>query len=445
MKTTKFTFFILPTLVTLLFMSALTGCQNEVSKKDAITSKDAVGTNPFTPEDYRFPREIGTTKGGYPVTLSGKPITKTPLVIKTDQSKVKDYPEHFIPGNEVLADNEMRITIMGSGTPAPIRAAQATSCVLVQLGNGDNFIFDIGSGTVGNLFSMGVHPSELDKVFITHFHLDHIGGIFPLFDAMGWARNTPLRVWGPSGHTPELGTAAFIEHIYGASEWHRQSKQDLLPVEGATFDTKEIDISLFSLDNPQQLVYDNDGVKIFAFPVIHTIDGAVGFRLEWKGLSMSYVSDSEVSTFEAEQCKGVDVLIHEVLPSAEEFAKGNNMSIEDARSVISQHTTPSKLGYFLGLTKPILAVGTHFKLGDETNDALFLNLAEAYDGPFLLAQDLSTINITPDFILMRQTKINLLADPPAPKSQEGLELTIKEHSDAEIPEWLTKTVIHLKD
>ena len=91
-----------------------------------------MGTTPFTPEDYRFPREIGTTKGGYPVTLSGKPITKTPLVIKTDVSKVKDYPEHFIPGNEVLADNEMRITIMGSGTPAPIRAAQATSCVMVQ-------------------------------------------------------------------------------------------------------------------------------------------------------------------------------------------------------------------------------------------------------------------------------------------------------------------------
>ncbi len=436
----------IPQVLSVLILGCvLISCQNTESKNETIETQETVAVSNFTPENYRFPREVGTTKGGYPVTLSGKPITKNPLVIKTDESKVKDYPEHFIPGNEFLADNEMRITIMGSGTPAPIRAAQATSCVLVQLGNGDAFIFDIGSGTVGNLFSMGVHPSELDKVFLTHFHLDHIGGIFPLFDAMGWARNTPLRVWGPSGHTPELGTAAFIDNIYGASEWHRQSKQDLLPVEGATFDTKEIDISLFSLDNPQQLVYDNDGVKIFAFPVIHTIDGALGYRLEWKGLSMSYVSDSEVSTFEAEQCTGVDVLIHEVMPSAEEFAKGNNMSIEAARSVIGQHTTPSKLGYFLGLTKPSLGVGTHFKLGDDTNDALFLGLRQAYDGPFLLGQDLSTINITPDYIVMRQTKINLLADPPPPKSQEGLKLTIKEHSDAEIPEWLTKTVIHLEE
>jgi ribonuclease Z len=437
---------IIPIVLTILLsVCSFTGCQNEEQKKETLTSQETEVASPFDPEDYRFPRESGLTKEGYPVTLSGKPITKTPLIVKTDESKVKEYPKHFIPGNESLADDEMRITVIGSGTPAPIRASQGTSCVLVQLGNGDAFIFDIGSGTVGNLFSMGMHPAELDKVFITHFHLDHIGGIFPLFDAMGWARNTPLRVWGPSGHTPELGTAAFIDNIRGAAEWHLQSKSDLLPVGGAKFDTKEIDISKFSPENPRQLVYDNDDVKIYAFPVVHTIDGAIGFRLEWKGLSMAYVSDSEVSTFEVEQCKGVDVLVHEVMPSAEEFAKGNNMTIEDARSVIGVHTTPSKLGYYFGLTNPRLGVGTHFKLGDDTNDALFLDLRKTYQEPFLLAQDLSTINVTPDYIVMRQAKINLLADPPPAKPQEGIDLTIGPSSKATMPDWLTKTVIHLEE
>ena len=432
-------------LAILLSVCSFTGCQNEGQKKESLTSKETRTVSSINPEDYRFPREIGTTSTGYPVTLCGKPITKTPVIVKTNESELKEYPEHFIPGNETLENDEMRITIMGSGTPAPIRASQGTSCVLVQLGNGYAFIFDIGSGTVGNLFSMGMHPAELDKVFITHFHLDHIGGIFPLFDAMGWARNTPLRVWGPSGHTPELGTAAFIDNIRGAAEWHLQSKSDLLPVGGAKFDTKEIDISNFSPENPQQLVYNNDGIKIYAFPVVHTIDGALGFRLEWNGLSMAYVSDSEVSTFEVEQCKGVDVLIHEVMPSAEEFAKGNNMTIEDARSVIGQHTTPSKLGYYFGLTNPRLGVGTHFKLGDDTNDALFLGLRKTYQGPFLLAQDLSTINVTHDYIVMRQAKINLLADPPPAMPQEGIDLTIGPKSKATMPDWLTKTVIHLEE
>ena len=383
------------------------------------------------------------TNAGYPIALCGLPITNTPVIVKNDEVTVRDYPKHYVPGSETLREDEMRITIMGSGIPAPIRASQATSCVLVELGNGENFIFDIGSDNAGKLYSMGIHPSELDKVFITHLHLDHVGGIFPLFDAMGWARNTPLRVWGASGHTPELGTKAFTENVRKAAEWHVQAKQDRLPVEGAQFDTTEIDINLFDLTNPEQLVYDNNGVKIYAFPIVHSLSGALGYRLEWKELSMSYVSDSEVSTFEASRCLDVDVLIHEVMPSAEAFAEGNKMPIEDARRVISRHTTPSKLAYLLEVTKPRLGVGTHSKLGNNTTDDLFSILRKTYQEPFLIAQDLSTINVTSDYIVMRQTQMNLLGDPPAPKSQEGLTLTRKEHSDAIIPEWLTETVIHL--
>ena len=164
-------------------------------------------------EDFRFPRELSLTEDGYPAPLSGRPITKTPVITKIEGASLRKYPEHYIPGKESLADNEMRITVLGSGGPAPVRRAQAASGYLVELGNGKNFIFDIGPGTVGNLYSLGVHPALLDKVFITHLHLDHCGGIFPLFDAMGWARNTPLHVWGPSGTTPELGTAEFAKHI----------------------------------------------------------------------------------------------------------------------------------------------------------------------------------------------------------------------------------------
>jgi len=423
----------------------LMGCENEMAKKETVEAHVTKSDSQFDSQDYRFPRKEGTTKGGYPVTLSGKPITKTPLIINSEDIKVKEYPKYYVPGEETLADNEMRITIMGSGIPAPIRPAQATSCILVELGNGETFIFDIGSDNVGKLYSMGLHPSELDKVFITHLHLDHVGGIFPLFDAMGWARNTPLRVWGPSGHTPELGTKAFTQNVRKAAEWHTQSKQEKLPIGGAKFDTNEIDINLFSTTNPQQLVYDYDSVKVYAFPVVHSINGPIGYKLEWNGLSMSFVSDSEVSTFEAEQCIGVDVLIHEVMPSAEAFAKGNKMPIEDARNVISRHTTPQKLGYLLDVTNPRLGIGTHFKLGDETNDALFESLRKTYKGPFLLAQDLTTINLTPDYILMRQTKINPLGDPPAPKSQKTHSMTTGGPSEAIIPNWLRKTVVHLEE
>jgi hypothetical protein len=49
--------------------------------------------NAGNPEDYRFPREPGTTEDGFPLALSGVPITKTPVIanpgvkVKASRSK----------------------------------------------------------------------------------------------------------------------------------------------------------------------------------------------------------------------------------------------------------------------------------------------------------------------------------------------------------------------
>jgi len=393
-------------------------------------------------EDFRFPREQSTTKDGYPTPLSGKPITKTPVITKKKGASLKKYPEHYIPGKEPLADNEMRITVLGSGAPTPVRRAQAASGYLVELGNGDNFIFDIGPGTSGNLYSLGVHPALLDKVFIAHLHLDHVGGIFPLFDAMGWARNTPLNVWGPSGSTPELGTAAFTENIRKAAEWHVQSKRNLLPTGGTTIVVHEIDISKFSPESPRQLAYDENGVKIYAFPVVHTIDGSMGYRLEWKGLSFAYTADSEPSTFEAEQSKGVDVFIHEIFPSAEEFAAHAKMPLEHAKNVLGEHTPPEELGLVFDIAKPGLGVGSHYVLGDALIDSAFKRLQTTYNGPVLLAHDLTTINVTPEQIVIRQAKTDMLASAAEAPKLEGVDMNPGEPSKSKRPDWLTETRVH---
>ncbi len=392
-------------------------------------------------DDFHFPREASTTEDGYPTPLSGKPLTKTPVIAKMEGASLKEYPEHYIPGREPLPDNDMRITVLGSGGPTPVRRAQAASGYLVELGNGDNFIFDIGPGTSGNLYSMGVHPALLDKVFINHLHLDHCGGIFPLFDAMGWARNTPLRVWGPSGTTPELGTAAFTENVRKAAEWHVQSKRDLLPTGGTTITCSEIDVSKFSPKNPSQLVYDENGVKIHAFPVVHCIEGSLGYRLEWNGLVFVYTADSEPSTFEAEQAKGADVFIHEVFPSPEDFAAHTKMPLEHAANALGEHTLPDELGEVFRIAKPGVGVGSHYTLGDALIDNFFKTVATTYDGPVLLAHDLTVINVSPEQIVIRQAKTSMLASVPEAPQLDGVDMNPGEPSDSQTPAWLTETRI----
>ena len=65
-------------------------------------------------------------------------------------SKKRDYRDHYFPGTEDLAPDEVRVVALGTGMPL-VRRSQASASFLVQLGNGDNFIFDMGSHAAANL------------------------------------------------------------------------------------------------------------------------------------------------------------------------------------------------------------------------------------------------------------------------------------------------------
>jgi ribonuclease Z len=59
----------------------------------------------------------------------------------------------YLPGTEILPQNEMRVSFLGSA-PWPPNELQKGTSILVELGNGTNdpkrFFFDLGNGSVGN-------------------------------------------------------------------------------------------------------------------------------------------------------------------------------------------------------------------------------------------------------------------------------------------------------
>ena len=73
---------------------------------------------------------------------------KNPESSPANISPIKALPDRdrYFPGTEDLTPNEMRIIALGTGMPSA-RPKQAAACFLVELGNGDKFIFDIGSGS----------------------------------------------------------------------------------------------------------------------------------------------------------------------------------------------------------------------------------------------------------------------------------------------------------
>jgi len=125
----------------------------------------------------------------------------------------------YYPGTEALAPDEMRVVALGTGMPSA-RPKQAAACFLVELGNGDKFLFDLGSGCHERLAAQKIPYDYLDKVFIGHLHVDHMGDL-PTFWLGGTTMNrlTPLRIWGPSGGTPELGTAHAMDLMKQMYAW----------------------------------------------------------------------------------------------------------------------------------------------------------------------------------------------------------------------------------
>ena len=57
------------------------------------------------------------------------------------------------------------------------RHGQAAACFLIETGNGDKFIFDIGTGSMVIIAPLMIPYQYLDKVFLSHLHTDHMGDI----------------------------------------------------------------------------------------------------------------------------------------------------------------------------------------------------------------------------------------------------------------------------
>lgn len=149
--------------------------------------------------------------------LIGETIAaESPPEISPVKARARDF---YAPNSEDLAPDEMRLIACGTGMPTA-RPKQAASCWLLELGNGDKFIFDVGTGSSERIAAMQIPYNYLDKVFLSHLHTDHFGDLDALFVGGALAgRQKPLRVWGPSGDTPERGTKYALEHLRKALTW----------------------------------------------------------------------------------------------------------------------------------------------------------------------------------------------------------------------------------
>ena len=268
----------------------------------------------------------------------------------------------------VTHSNEIRVTLLGTGTPFP-NAERFGSAILVEV-PGKKLLFDCGRGVVVRLEQAGVSPKDIDGLFLTHLHSDHVVGIPDLW-LTGWflRRSKPLRVWGPQG------TSNMAEHLAQAFAFDihiREAAPDPLPAKGVEIDAKEIE---------QGEIYNDGSARVSAFLVDHgTVNPAFGYRVDSAGHSVVTSGDTKFCQNLVNFAKGADCLVH-----AAWSAGWKDSTPPSQRSIASAEDA----GRVLALVKPKLGVLYHYKDEEELSDAV----RKQYNGAFVIARDLMVINV----------------------------------------------------
>ena len=371
-----------------------------------------------------------------PAFLGGtKAITMMPVV----GTPRREYPEMYVPGEEELEDGEIRVTVLGSGNPWATRA-QASGSILVEVGNPerDLLIFDLGSGSLANYASLKLPVNELDTVFFTHLHADHTADLITLAGSLSKVGRAdgPVKVWGPSGTEPRLGTKHFVETIEEALAWDTAAGRGVINPHSMKILVTEHDFS------QTQVVYEANGVRITSFPVIHALSGAVGYRIDFAGLTVVHSGDTRAGWPLVRACEGnVDLLIHECFPPAAALAAVSGLSIERATMALNAaHTSPKAAGKVFGLVKPRMAGLWHTLLTPQVVAMIFAELGPVYSGPVLQTQDLTVFNVTKEAVVARQAKVMEQLPPISGVQREAFTPVLPA-----LPEWWAEALIPFDD
>lgn len=96
----------------------------------------------------------------------------------------------------------MKLTVLGSGTSVP-HPDRASSAHWLQTSNG-SLLLDISADATHRMAQERLDWPNLDAIWVSHFHLDHFGGLPTFLFGTKWApqtqsRTKPLRIFGPEG------------------------------------------------------------------------------------------------------------------------------------------------------------------------------------------------------------------------------------------------------
>ncbi len=427
---------------------------------------DGTGQCEYIPEPAETKNIYGGVEGGG-ISLP-QDFAPTPSITNNVNSNNNNY----FPGTEILPVGEMRITFCGTA-PFPPRIKQKGTCILVELGQGEQeiegqvvpkrpkrFFFDLGPGSAGTITAMGIPFQEVDNVFFSHLHADHLIDLGYYYCFGAWSgRWMPLNVTGPDGRDgvpiSQNGDKSYPTYPYepeeeAASEWDWGEEGTVSMVQGMekmyhwhveafkTFpagDGYVVRVHQFHHLEENKVCYEETDplsgqtVKIYHWPRVHGKDGSSAYRLEWtfpdendggnlKTLRFVWTGDGRPDelTVKYSSATGqggvldepVDVLVSECQTDLPELMGVKYGLPPDlyALTIDTHHTVHYAVGDLMNRCQPRLGMICHAEYDSDTVNELIAGIRYHWQGMFALGiPDGIVVNVTKDAIWRREAAL----------------------------------------
>ena len=204
------------------------------------------------------------------------------------------------------------VTLTGTGIPN-IAPGRAGAGVLVKY-NEVVVQFDAGRATSNRLIEAGLRLADLDAVFITHIHSDHVFGLAELvlsrwietqFDEVA----TPLSIFAPSG-----GAARFVKRMLEPYDEDIHIRREHMGSREVVLDAREFPTSF----TPAEVWASADRAVVVESVAVHhePVPDAVAYKVITPDGSVVISGDTRVCQEVEDFSRNANVLVHEAFRRA---------------------------------------------------------------------------------------------------------------------------------
>ncbi|WP_114950952.1 MBL fold metallo-hydrolase [Sphingosinicella terrae] len=301
------------------------------------------------------------------------------------------------PAPERPPQEDRWITLGTRGGPiaSPIRSQPAN----LLLNGGRAYLIDAGDGTAGQLAKAGVPANRIQAVFVSHLHFDHTAGLAGLL-GLRWQTNAPnrLRIYGPPG-TAALVDGLLASMVPGTTAGYGVPGTPQADPRGQVEVTELRDGATVALDGMTIRARSNSHYSFAPGSDLAARYQSLSLRFDLPGRSIVYTGDTGPSAAVEALARGADLLVAEMMDVEDTIAKVRLASPDlDPRAAAgmeahlrNHHLLPGDVGRLAAQAGVGAVVVTHF-VGAETGSPAHLaylrEIAEHYDGPVVIANDL---------------------------------------------------------